>query len=105
MQPSSGAPTFPSGVKSYMIIGPYKRYTHRDMEALNVLKCMRVVGTCKREDTVRRSLEEDGFFLGKRLLQGVDEVQNLLKHQNGAFSAEDNPFFLYEVKCLPVICN
>jgi hypothetical protein len=88
MQPSSDTTTFPSGVKSYVISGPYNP---RDMGALDALRCRHVAGT------VSRSLEKDGFFLGKRLLQGVDEVQNLLKDHNGNFFTEDNRFFLYEV--------
>ena len=79
-------------------------YKPRDMEvlpslkcALDALICTSVAGSCKKEDTVRRSLEQDGFFLGKLLLQGVDEVQNLLKDHNDNFKEEANQFFLYEV--------
>lgn len=101
MQPSSDEPAFPSGVKSYMLTS---RYKPRDMEvhpslkfALDALICTNVAGSCKKEDTVRRSLEQDGFCLGKLLLQGVDEVQNLLKDHNDNFKEEANQFFLYEV--------
>jgi hypothetical protein len=88
MQPSSDATTFPSGVKSYVISSPYNP---RDMGPLDALRCRHVAGT------VSRSLQQDGFFLGKRLLQGVDEVQNLLKDKCGNFFTEDNRFFMYEV--------